>query len=121
MDRSKAALSDVKVIDMTRMLSGPYCTMLLADQGAEVIKIESFAGDTSRGHGPYREDDPDKLFGGYFQSLNRNKKSVVVDLKSDEGKKIIRDLVADSDVLVENFRPGVMERLGLGYEELIEI
>ena len=103
------------------MLSGPYCTMLLADQGADVLKIESFAGDTSRGHGPYREDDPDSLFGGYFQSLNRNKKSIVIDLKSEEGKQIVSRLVAESDVLVENFRPGVMERLGLGYETLKEI
>lgn len=121
MDRNKAALSDIKVIDMTRMLSGPYCTMLLADQGADVLKIESFAGDTSRGHGPYREDDPDSLFGGYFQSLNRNKKSIVIALKSEEGKQIVSKLVAESDVLVENFRPGVMERLGLGYETLREI
>jgi len=121
MNPSSGTLNGLRVIDMTRMLSGPYCTMLLADQGAEVIKIESFAGDTSRGHGPYRDDDKEHLFGGYFQSLNRNKKSIVVDLKSDDGKEIIRRLVKTADVLVENFRPGVMERLGLGYEDLKEI
>jgi len=115
------ALQDVRVIDMTRMLSGPYCTMLLADQGAEVIKVESFDGDTSRGHGPYREDDPAHEFGGYFQSINRNKKSIVLDLKDEQAREVIRRLVRTSDVLVENFRSGVMERLGLGYEALREI
>lgn len=115
------ALQDVRVIDMTRMLSGPYCTMLLADQGAEVIKVESFDGDTSRGHGPYREDDPQHLFGGYFQSINRNKKSIVLDLKDPQCRDVVRRLVEDSDVLVENFRSGVMERLGLGYEALRDI
>src|SRR5215472_3532306 len=115
------ALQDVRVIDMTRMLSGPFCTMLLADQGAEVIKIESFDGDTSRGHGPYRDDDPQHAFGGYFQSINRNKKSIVLDLKDPQCRDVVRRLVKNSDVLVENFRSGVMERLGLGYEALREI
>lgn len=115
------ALQGVRVIDLTRMLSGPYCTMLLADQGAEVIKVESFDGDTSRGHGPYREDDPKHEFGGYFQSVNRNKKSIVLNLKDDGAKEVIRRLASSADILVENFRSGVMERLGLGYEELREI
>ncbi len=115
------ALEGVRVIDLTRMLSGPYCTMLLADQGAEVIKVESFDGDTSRGHGPYREDDPDREFGGYFQSVNRNKKSIVLNLKDQASIEVMRKLVATADVLVENFRSGVMERLGLGYEQLREI
>ena len=115
------ALQDVRVIDLTRMLSGPYCTMLLADQGAEVIKVESFDGDTTRGHGPYREDDPGHEFGGYFQSVNRNKKSIVLDLKDAQACEVIRRLVKTADVLVENFRSGVMERLGLGYEALREI
>lgn len=115
------ALRDVRVIDMTRMLSGPFCTMLLGDQGAEVIKVESFDGDTTRGHGPYRNDDPAREFGGYFQSVNRNKKSIVLDLKDEQARDVIRRLVRTSDVLVENFRSGVMERLGLGYETLCEI
>ncbi len=115
------ALAGVRVIDMTRMLSGPYCTMLLADQGAEVIKVESFDGDTTRGHGPYRDDDPAHEFGGYFQSINRNKKSIVLDLKDDGARDVLRRLVKTADVLVENYRSGVMERLGLGYERLREL
>lgn len=115
------ALQGVRVLDLTRMLSGPYCTMLLADQGAEVIKVEAFDGDTSRGHGPYRSDDPDHAFGGYFQSVNRNKKSIVLNLKDEGCRGAVRKLIATCDVLVENYRSGVMERLGLGYEQLREI
>jgi crotonobetainyl-CoA:carnitine CoA-transferase CaiB-like acyl-CoA transferase len=111
-------LAGIRVLDLTRMLSGPYCTMLLGDHGAEVIKIEPFEGDTSRGHGPYRDDDPRKEFGGYFQSVNRNKKSIALDLKRPEAQEIVRRLADTSDVVVENFRPGVMDRLGLGYEAL---
>ncbi|MYN13897.1 CoA transferase [Pusillimonas sp. TS35] len=114
----EGALAGVRVIDLTRMLSGPYCTMLLGDQGAEVIKVESLDGDTSRGHGPYRTDDPDHRFGGYFQSVNRNKKSIVLNLKDEQARDVLRKLVATADILVENYRSGVMERLGLGYEDL---
>lgn len=113
-------LTGIRVLDLTRMLSGPYCTMMLADHGAEVIKIESAEGDTSRGNGPWREDDPDREWAGYFVSLNRSKRSVSLDLKSDEGKAAFRALAATADVVVENFRPGVMERLGLSYESLAE-
>ena len=102
------------------MLSGPYCTMMLADHGAEVIKIEGPDGDTSRSNGPWRADDETRDWAGYFVSLNRSKKSMVLDLKTDEAKATIRTLVRSSHVLVENFRPGVMERLGLGYEELAQ-
>jgi len=102
------------------MLSGPYCTMMLADHGAEVIKIEGPDGDTSRSNGPWRADDETRDWAGYFVSLNRSKKSMVLDLKTDEAKATIRRLVRSSHVLVENFRPGVMERLGLGYEELAQ-
>ena len=118
---SKGILHGIRVLDLSRMLSGPYCTMMLADHGAEVIKIESQSGDTSRGNGPYREDDPDHDWAGYFVSLNRSKKSVQLDLKSSEGKAAFRTLAATADVIVENFRPGVMERLGLSYESLAEI
>ena len=111
-------LAGIRVLDFSRMLSGPYCTMMLADHGAEVIKIESPEGDTSRGNGPYRGDDPEKQWAGYFVSLNRGKKSIVLDLKSAKAKATIIALLTTSHVLVENFRPGVMERLGLGYEEL---
>ena len=118
MSCSDGILKGVRVLDLSRMLSGPYCTMMLADHGAEVIKIESGSGDTSRANGPFREDDPDRLWAGYFVSLNRSKKSVQLDLKSEDGKAAFRALVRDADVVVENFRPGVMERLGLSYEQL---
>ncbi|MDB3911340.1 CoA transferase [Paracoccaceae bacterium] len=118
MTETKGILNGVRVLDLSRMLSGPYCTMMLADHGAEVIKIESGTGDTSRANGPFRDDDPDHLWAGYFVSLNRSKKSVTLDLKTPDGKAAFCILVRDADVLVENFRPGVMERLGLSYEYL---
>lgn len=114
-------LAGVRVLDLSRMLSGPYATMMLADHGAEVIKIEDAQGDTSRANGPFRDDDPTCEWAGYFVSLNRSKKSLVLDLKAEAGKETLRRLVRTADVLVENFRPGVMERLGLSYESLAEI
>lgn len=118
MAEMQGILSGIRVLDFSRMLSGPYCTMMLADHGSEVIKIESPEGDSSRSNGPYRADDARQEWAGYFVSLNRNKKSIVLDLKSEGAKRQIRELVRSSHVVVENFRPGVMERLGLGYEEL---
>ena len=118
MTETSGILKGVRVLDLSRMLSGPYCTMMLADHGAEVIKIESGTGDTSRANGPFRDDDPDHLWAGYFVSLNRSKKSVTLDLKNPDDKAAFCALVRDADVLVENFRPGVMERLGLSYEYL---
>ena len=118
MTETTGILNGVRVLALSRMLSGPYCTMMLADHGAEVIKIESGTGDTSRANGPFRDDDPDHLWAGYFVSLNRSKKSVTLDLKTPDGKAAFCTLVRDADVLVENFRPGVMERLGLSYEYL---
>jgi (E)-2-((N-methylformamido)methylene)succinate hydrolase len=114
-------LAGVRVLDLTRVLSGPFATMMMADHGADVIKIEDARGDTSRASGPYRDDDPNREWAGEFVSLNRSKKSVVLDLKSDAGKETLRRLVCTADVLVENFRPGVMERLGLSYEALAAI
>jgi crotonobetainyl-CoA:carnitine CoA-transferase CaiB-like acyl-CoA transferase len=119
-EASKGILAGLRVLDFSRMLSGPYCTMMLADHGAEVIKIESPEGDTSRSNGPFRADDNDKMWAGYFVSLNRNKQSICLDLKTTEARLQIRSLVKSAHVLVENFRPGVMERLGLGYEALLE-
>ncbi|WP_223479456.1 CaiB/BaiF CoA transferase family protein [Oricola indica] len=115
------ALAGTRVIDLTQMLAGPYCTMMLADQGAEVIKIEPIAGDPTRSFGPFQEGDTDRHFGGYFQSTNRNKMSIGIDLKSPEGKDLLIKLVEDADILVENFRAGVMDRLGVGYETLSEV
>jgi crotonobetainyl-CoA:carnitine CoA-transferase CaiB-like acyl-CoA transferase len=115
---AKGALAGLKVIDLTQMLAGPYCTMMLADQGATVIKIEPIEGDPTRAFGPFPADDTAHHFGGYFQSTNRNKQSIAIDLKSQEGKALFRRLAAGADVVVENFRAGVMDRLGIGYETL---
>ena len=114
------ALDGLRVIDLTQMLAGPYCTMMLADQGAEVIKVEPIEGDGTRAAGPYRPDDSLRLFGGYFASVNRSKKSIALDLKQPQGKALLIELCRSADVLVENFRTGVMERLGLSYETLRE-
>jgi crotonobetainyl-CoA:carnitine CoA-transferase CaiB-like acyl-CoA transferase len=111
------ALEGIKVVDLSRILSGPYCTMLLADMGAEVIKIETPAGDDTRAWGP-------PFISGesaYFLSVNRNKKSMVLNLKTELGKKVLLRMIEDADVVVENFRPGTLERLGLGYEKLKEV
>ncbi len=107
-------LDGVRVLDLTRILSGPYSTMLLADLGAEVVKLEPYPeGDDSRGNPPFVNGES-----MYYVSLNRGKKSIVVNLKSDEGKEIFYRLLAKADILVENFKPGTMEKLGLGYEAL---
>lgn len=123
MDRAEVfgALADLKIIDLTQMLAGPYATMMLADHGATVIKVEPPEGDLTRAGGPFREDDTQRVLGGYFQSVDRNKQSVCLDLKSDAGREAFKALVRDADAVVENFRAGVMERLGLSYESLREI
>ncbi len=115
------ALAGLRVLDVTVMLAGPFCTMLLADLGADVIKIEPPEGELTRALGPFFADDTRKHFGGYFQSINRNKRSVVLDLKTEEGRDALLKLVAGADVLVENYRVGVMDRLGLSYERLREV
>jgi crotonobetainyl-CoA:carnitine CoA-transferase CaiB-like acyl-CoA transferase len=112
------SLDDVVVIDLTQMLAGPFGTQILADHGAKVIKIETFDGDGTRKLGPFMTDDGIREFGGYFQSVNRNKYSIALNLKTEKGKSIFRELVKTADVVVENFRSGVMDRLGLSYESL---
>lgn len=114
-------LAGVKVLDLSQMLAGPYCSMMLSDMGAEVIKIEPPAGDQTRKQGPYFEDDEQRHYGGYFHSVNRNKASITLDLKKPAGRDVLLRMVEDADVLLENFRLNVMERLGLGYETLHEI
>ncbi|CAB3790957.1 Acetyl-CoA:oxalate CoA-transferase [Paraburkholderia caffeinitolerans] len=114
------ALAGLRVIDLTQMLAGPFCTQILADHGAEVIKVEPMSGDGTRINGPFREDDSLREFGGYFQSVNRNKRSIAVDLKTTHGLEVVRRLIDGADIVVENFRTGVMERLGLSYERLRE-
>jgi len=111
------ALKGVRVLDLTRVLAGPYCTMMMADMGAEVIKIEiPGKGDDSRQFGPFINEES-----SYFMNLNRNKKGITLNLKSDEGKTIFKEMVKKADIVVENFRPGTMEKLGVGYETLKEI
>jgi len=119
-------LKDIKIIDCTQALSGPFGTGMLADLGADVIKIEPPSGDISRAVPPYPEDFSAPAqerpggcdFGGFFASINRNKRSVVLDLKSPEGRDTLCEFAAKADVLVENARAGVMDKLGAGYEVL---
>ena len=111
------ALKGLKIIDLTQHLAGPFCTMLLADMGATVYKIEPRWGDASRTSPQYPTVNAQS---SYFMHVNRNKKSIVLDLKSEKGVQVFKSLVKVSDVVVENFRPGVMDRLGLGYESLRE-
>ena len=123
-------LEGLTVLDLTRILSGPFCTMLLADFGADVIKIEQPGlGDPARGNGPFLTKDADGnqvaataqgpgAFSSYFMSINRNKRSIAIDLTKPAGAALLLDLVEQADVLVENFRPGTMEKFGLGYEAL---
>jgi crotonobetainyl-CoA:carnitine CoA-transferase CaiB-like acyl-CoA transferase len=113
-------LAGLRVIDLTQMLAGPYCTMLLADLGADVVKVEPPGGDMTRFSGPFLDEDEERAYGGYFGSINRNKRSIVLDLKTEEGRSVLRRLVAGGAVLVENYRAGVMERLGLAWETLRE-
>ncbi|HEY48863.1 MAG TPA: CoA transferase [Dehalococcoidia bacterium] len=116
------ALSDVKVIDLSWYMAGPYCTKLLADYGANVIKIEKPGeGDPARRIGPFFKDDPHLEKSGPFLHLNTNKKSITLNLKSEKGKKILKELVKDADILVESFRPRVMPGLGLDYETMEKI
>jgi formyl-CoA transferase len=111
-------LSGVRVLDLTRVVAGPYCSMFLGDLGADVVKIEQpGAGDDTRGWGP-------PFAGGesaYYLCINRNKQSLTLDLKSQRAVELLRDLVKAADVIIENFRPGTMERLGLGEKELREL
>ncbi len=113
-------LSDVRVIDLTQALAGPFCTMLLADLGADVIKIEPPGGDMSRTMGPPPPDRKGCDYGGYFASINRNKRSVVLDIKTDAGREALFKLVKTADAVVENAKTGVMDRMGIGYEVLRE-
>jgi crotonobetainyl-CoA:carnitine CoA-transferase CaiB-like acyl-CoA transferase len=113
-------LAGLRVVDLTRMLAGPYCTMLLADLGADVVKVEPPEGDTTRRTPPFPPGDELRAFGGYFASINRGKRSIVLDLKAERDRDVLARLAADADVLVENFRPGVMDRFGLSYETLRE-
>jgi crotonobetainyl-CoA:carnitine CoA-transferase CaiB-like acyl-CoA transferase len=112
---SAGALAGVRVIDLTRVLGGPYCTMVLSDHGAQVIKIEPPQGDEVRDWGPpFHEGDA-----SYFIGVNRNKRSIALDLAKPEGKQILLRMLATADVLIENFKPGSMEKWGLGYQDVL--
>ena len=109
------ALNGIKVLDLTRVLGGPYATQILADHGADVIKVESKIGDEVRGWGPPFIND----MASYFINVNRNKKSIAIDLTKKEGKGLILELLKSCDVLIENFKTGTMEKWGLGYKEVL--
>ena len=110
-------LAGIRILDLTSVVSGPMCTQALGDLGADVVKLESPGGDQTRYSGaPFKEP----LFSAMHTQMNRNKRSLVVDLKSDAGRELIFEIIGEFDVLVENFRPAVMGRLGLGYEALAE-
>jgi len=114
--RQKPALADIRVLDLTQVLSGPFCTQMLADLGAEVIKVEGPNGDIARGM-------PPSFIGNdstYYIAINRNKRSVVLDMKTAAGSAAVRHLALASDIVIENFRPGVCERLGLSADKLRE-
>src|SRR5580692_9169483 len=111
--RSAGALAGTKVIDLTRVLGGPYCTMILSDHGADVIKIEPPQGDEVRDWGPPFHDDD----ASYFIGINRNKRSIALDIGKPDGKAVLLRLLQGADVLIENFKPGSMEKWGLGYQQ----
>jgi len=114
----KKALEGIKVIDLTSALNGPFCTMMLADYGAEVIKIEPLGGEQCRGWGPIDEKSGES---GFFAYVNRNKKGATLNLKSEKGKAMLFELLKDADILVENYKGGVTERLGIDYESVKKI
>ena len=107
-------LKNLLVVDLTRVLVGPYCTMILSDLGARVVKIEApVIGDDSRGFGPFIDD-----YSAYFMSLNRGKESIALNLKNEDDKKIFEKILAKADILVENFKPGTLEKWGFGWNEV---
>lgn len=117
MPQTTGPFTDILVVDLTRVLAGPFCTMMLADQGARVIKIEKpKGGDDSRGFGPFRAGKS-----LYFNFVNRGKQSIALDLKQADDREFFLNLIRHADVLVENYRPGTMEKLGLGYDRLSEL
>lgn len=116
-EQKLGALNNITILDLTRVLAGPFCTMMLADQGANVIKVENpKGGDDIRSFVPFRNNSS-----VFFANLNRNKKSITLNLKTEEGRNIFKELVKSADVVIENYRPGVMDKLGLSYEELKKI
>jgi CoA:oxalate CoA-transferase len=121
MSPSGKPLDGVRVLAFEIQVAGPYCTMMLADQGASVIKVERpEGGDTARGGAPRIKNDKGETQSGYFLRFNRNKRSITLNLKSDEGRRLFGELAEKSDVVVENFRPGLLDEMGIGYKALSE-
>src|SRR5437773_8967723 len=120
MPRPTGPLADLRVLGLTQALAGPSCTMLLADLGADVVKVEPPQGDTTRGMPPFPADREGCDYGGYFASINRNKRSIVLDLKSEADRDAFLRLAERADAVVENAKVGVMDRLGVGWERLRE-
>jgi CoA:oxalate CoA-transferase len=121
MSRPRKPLDGIRVLAFELQVAGPYCTMMLADQGASVVKVERpEGGDTARGGAPKVKNDKGETQSGYFLRFNRNKRSVTLNLKSDKGREIFRRLAEKSDVVVENFRPGLLDEMGIGYKALAE-
>ena len=119
---SEGALEGLRILDLTQGVAGPYCTKLLSDYGADVLKIERpEGGDPARRAGPFPDDEPHLERSGLFLDLNTGKRSVTLNLKTESGQRILRRLAADSDAVVENFRPGTLARLGLSEEQLAEL
>ncbi|MDP6634928.1 MAG: CaiB/BaiF CoA-transferase family protein [Phycisphaerae bacterium] len=116
---AKKPLDDILVIDLTRVLAGPYCTMILGDLGAEIIKVEApGVGDDARHFGPFLDDAGEKS--AYFASINCGKKSLTLNLKTEQGREVLADLIRKADVLVENYRPGALEKLGFSEQRVKE-
>ena len=115
-DSSAAPLAGIKVLDFSSFIAGCYSALLLGDLGADIIKVEPQYGDGARYWGPFLEGES-----RFFQAWNRNKRSIAIDLVSDEGKKVVRDLIAEADVIVENFRPGITKKLGIDYDTTKEV
>ena len=107
------ALSDIRVLDITQVMAGPFCAMLLCDMGADVIKVEPPDGDSTRRFTGAHGNDSEA-----FNAVNRGKRGIVVDLKTTDGGRVVKALATRADVLIENYRPGVMRRLGLGLRDL---
>src|SRR5712691_8665963 len=121
MSRSPKPLDGIRVLAFEVQVAGPYCTMMLADQGADVVKVERpEGGDTARGGAPSIKNDKGETQSGYFLRFNRNKRSLTLNLKSDEGRRLFGELAEKSDVVVENFRPGLLDDMGIGYKALSE-
>jgi len=115
------ALSGLRILDLTHALAGPFCSQVLADHGADVIKVEPLEGDFFRKMGPFRDDDSVHHYGGLFQSCNRNKRSIAINLKHPDGQAVLRELAKGADALVENYRAGVLDKMNLGYDALSQI